>query len=57
MRVLGFTDEATANAFVAFMSQLHPHRLLAVVRPRGSQPWLIAISDKATGRFLHFYCG
>jgi hypothetical protein len=57
MPVLGFSAEATAVAFVAFMAQIYPDRLLAVVRPRGSQQWRVAISDKATGRFLHFYRG
>jgi hypothetical protein len=57
MRVLSFTAEETAVAFVAFMGQLYPNRLLAVVRPHGSEQWRVAISDGATGRFLHFYCG
>jgi hypothetical protein len=57
MRVLSFTAEATAAAFVAFMGQLYPDLTLAVVRPRGSWQWRVAISDKATGKFVHFYCG
>ena len=57
MRVLGFTAEATAAAFVAFMGQLYPDLMLAVVLPPGSRQWRVAISDKATGKFLHFYCG
>jgi len=32
MRVPGFTAEATAAAFVAFMGQLYPDLMLAVVR-------------------------
>ena len=57
MRILGFNAEATAVAFVAFMGQLYPDRLLTVAKPRGNEQWRVAISERPTGRFLHFYCG
>ena len=57
MRVLGFTAEATAAAFVAFVGQLYPDLMLVVVQPLGSRQWRVAISDKATGKFMHFYHG